>query len=721
MAKYILLTESPSKAKTIAGMLGSEFVVRASYGHVMDLPKDKLGFDADNDFKPDYNITMDKRKVVADIKSHLEKDTIVYLGSDFDREGHLISKHIVDILKLPKERYKRIEFHEITKQAIMHAIENPVELAVNLSHAAIARRVLDRAVGYELSPLLWKKVRRGLSAGRVQSVATRIIVDRELEIRAFVPEEYWKIKVDFINPSLRAELVKHNNKEIKITTELQAKNIELSLNRGSFQLVDIEEKDSIRNPSPPFTTSTLQQEASRKIGMSVKNTMSTAQQLYEGNVGAIPHHTGGLITYMRTDSLNLSSIALEACKEVIVEEYGKQYTVAYPRVFKNKSKGAQEAHEAIRPVNLKLKPSMVKPFLDPQQYRLYDLIWKRTIATQMTPAKIAITTYHIEAGEDRSYNLQSKGTRIVSPGYMLAYTEGSDDPQASLDTTDKILPNIDVKTYLNKDSILLEQKFTLPPARYTEASLVKKLEAVGVGRPSTFASTINTIMTRGYVTTDTEKKLIPTPIGETVTEFLKEHFPDIVDIQFTANIEKEFDDIADGTVKWSDVMKKFYTKFKANIIEKDISIVRDLSKKERLIGTDSNNKPITARTGRFGSFVQVGNKEDGDIPKYASIPDHLRLETITLEEALSLLVFPRVVGQDSKGRNILANKGKYGPYLQVEKNYYKLRQHDPLTIDLETSLQVIKDFEIYKANNPIDPNKPRAFVKGKKFKSFKKK
>lgn len=716
MAKNLMLVESPSKSKTISKILDSSFVVLASYGHIKDLPKSRLGFDPNNDFNPEYLITPDKKKVVSDMKYHFDKDTMVYLGSDFDREGHLIAKHIVEALGVPKERCRRIEFHEITKEAIMHAISNPVEFEVNLSDAAMARRILDRAVGYELSPLLWKKVRFGLSAGRVQSVAVRIIVDREEEINAFVPEEFWKIKAEFINPELKADLVKINGKNIKINTHSEANHIETSLKLGKFQLVDIEEKESIRNPAPPFTTSTLQQEASRKLGSSVKQTMQTAQQLYEGNVGNIPGHTGGLITYMRTDAINLSTLATTMAKKVIEQEYGKEYSLEYPRKFTTKSKGAQEAHEAIRPVNLALKPSDIKPYVDNYQYKLYDLIWKRTLATQMTSAKVANTTYKIEAGKNKECEFQTKGQRIIFPGYMKAYTEGSDNPENALDNIDKILPNIDKGTLLNIDKILLEQNFTKPPARYTEASLVGKLEKEGIGRPSTYASTISTIISRGYVVIDGDKKMNPTPTGEVVVKFLKEQFPYIVDLKFTANIEEKFDEIATGKIPWKKVISEFYNNMKKDIIEKEASISKETYLQVRELGTDPvSGKPVTVRNGRFGQFIQIGTKEDIDKPRFANLPSHLSMNKITLEEALPLFAMPRVVGKID-GKDIKANVGKFGPYLEVNRVYYPLRDKDPYTIDLDTALQVIKDTEEWRKNNP-----PKDRPKGVWKRTFKKK
>lgn len=700
--KNLVIVESPAKAKTISKFLDNDFIVMASMGHVRDLPKSSLGFDPNDNFKPKYQISTDKKKVITDLKKHISKDTTIYLAADEDREGEAIAWHLIPALKIEKNPIKRIVFHEITKDAILKALENPRDVDQNLVDAQQARRILDRAVGYELSPLLWKKVRYGLSAGRVQSVAVRIIVDRENEIRAFVPEEYWKIKADFINPELKAELAKENGKTLKISNEKQALEIEASLKQGSYKLVDIEEKESTRNPAAPFTTSTLQQEASRKLGFSVKQTMIIAQQLYEGNVGNIPNHTGGLITYMRTDSLNLSTVATTAAKAVIEEEYGKEYALNKPRVYTTKSKGAQEAHEAIRPVNLALRPSQIKEFVEPAQYRLYSLIWKRTLATQMAQAKIANTTYKIEAGKNKEFEFQVKGQRIIFAGFMKAYTEGSDNPEAALDSSEKILPNIKEGTILELEKLESEQNFTKPPARYTEASLVKKLESEGIGRPSTYAPTISTIQAREYVSKTEDNKLIPTQTGEIVNSFLVDHFSNIVDLGFTAKIEEEFDEIAEGKIAWEEVMKNFYGGFKKTIDEKESSVSKEDYLQVNELGIDpKSGKPVSARVGRFGPFVQIGTKDDEEKPKFVAIPDNLNMDTITLEEALFLFNLPRVVGNTQNGDEIKANIGRFGPYLQVKTKFYSLKTDDPYTIDLNRALEIIKDIDEAKEKSTI--------------------
>ena len=701
--KNLVIVESPAKAKTISKFLGSDYVVMASMGHVRDLPKSTLGFDPEDNFKPNYQVSNDKKKVITELKKQISKDTTIYLAADEDREGEAIAWHLIPALKIEKNPIKRIVFHEITKDAILKALQNPRDVDQNLVDAQQARRILDRAVGYELSPLLWKKVRYGLSAGRVQSVAVKIIVDRENEIRAFVPEEYWKIKADFINPELSSELAKKDGKNIKVKNEKEAREIETSLNAGNFKLVDIEEKDSLRNPAPPFTTSTLQQEASRKIGLSVAQTMMIAQQLYEGNVANIPNHTGGLITYMRTDSLNLSTLATSMAKKVIEEEYGKDYALSKPRAFKSTAKGAQEAHEAIRPVDMSLKPSLVKQYLDNAQYKLYSLIWKRTIATQMAQAKIANTTYKIEAGAKKEFEFQTKGQRIIFAGFMKVYTEGSDNPEAALDSAEKILPNIKVGTVLELENLNSEQLFTKPPSRYTEASLVKKLESEGIGRPSTYAPTISTIQAREYVVKTEDKKLAPTPTGEIVNSFLTDHFSNIIDLGFTAKIEEQFDEIAEGKKVWVDVMKNFYTGFKDTIKDKEENISKSDYLQLRELGIDpKSGKPVSARVGRFGPFIQIGTKDDEEKPKFVAIPEKLNMDTITLDEALFLFTLPRVVGVDDSGNEIKANIGRFGPYLQVKTKYYSLKTDDPYTADEQRAKEIIEE---------IDEAKSKALIK----------
>ena len=695
--KNLVIVESPAKARTIEKFLGKDYTVMASMGHVRDLPKSSLGFDPEDNFKPKYQISKDKSKVIQDLKKQIKKDTTIYLAADEDREGEAIAWHLIPALKIEKNPLKRIVFHEITKDAILKAIENPREVDQHLVDAQQARRILDRAVGYKLSPLLWKKVRYGLSAGRVQSVAVRIIVEREREIKAFIPEEFWKIKLDFSNPEFKAELAKIDGKTAKTPNEAAANIIVDSCNLGEYLLSSIEEKESKRNPAAPFTTSTLQQEASRKAGFSVKQTMIVAQQLYEGGI-SIPGHSGGLITYMRTDSVNLSTLATSMAKEVIEDEYGKEYSLSKPRHYKSKAKGAQEAHEAIRPVNLKLKPSDIKPYLDSAQYKLYSLIWKRTLATQMASAKIANTTYNIEAGKNKEYIFQAKGTRIVFAGFMKAYTEGSDDPEAALENNEKFLPSIKEGTKLEPENLLPEQNFTKPPARYTEASLVKKLETEGIGRPSTYAPTISTIQARDYVIKTEDKKLAPAPIGEVVNDFLVEHFAHIVDLGFTAKVEEEFDDIAEGKVEWTHVMQEFYSDFVKNVEDKEKNAPRAKFAEARELGVDpKTGKKVFASVGQYGPFVQLGHKDDKDEngkeikPRFASIQGDVSVDKVTLDDALVFLSLPKVIGTDNDGNDVKVNIGRFGPYIQIKTEFFSLKEDSPYFIELPRALEIVKE------------------------------
>jgi DNA topoisomerase-1 len=698
LSKNLVIVESPAKAKTISRFLGNDYKVVASMGHVRDLPKSTLGFEPENNFEPKYQVSADKRKVISDIKKLIKKDTLIYLASDEDREGEAIAWHLVPALKIEKNPIKRIVFHEITKDAIIHAIEHPRDVDQHLVDAQQARRILDRAVGYKLSPLLWQKIKRGLSAGRVQSVAVRIIVDRENEIDNFKPEEYWKIKALFKDPEFKAEFTKLNGKTKKIKNAAEANAIDTSIKQGNFELTDIEEKESVRKPAAPFTTSTLQQEASRKLGYSVKQTMMIAQQLYEGNIeGNIKGVEGGLITYMRTDSLHLSNNATAQAKDVITQMYGNHYALKSPRKYVTKSKGAQEAHEAIRPVNISLLPSMIKNHLDNRQYRLYELIWKRTVATQMATAKLANTTYKITAGANRECEFSAKGQKIIFDGFMRAYTEGSDNPEAMLENKETFLPAIQKGTILQINTIDLEQLFTKPPARYTEASLVKKLESEGIGRPSTYAPTISTIQTRDYVTKE-EGKLLPTKMGVIVNNFLVEHFSEIVDLGFTAKIEEEFDEIAEGKMHWTQVMQEFYGDFVKNIDHKEKSVERQTINIQREVGIDpKTGLKVVAREGRYGPFVQLGDPDD---KKFASIPDGKTIETITLDEALYLFNLPRTLGEIDNEK-VVANIGRFGPYIQKGKKFYSLKIDDPYTITLERAQAVIKELDEKKAKETI--------------------
>ncbi len=601
---HVIIVESPAKARTLKKFLGAKYNVKASMGHIRDLPKKELGVDTDNDFNPKYEISPDKKKIVKELKDlvHKYKDTMVWLAADEDREGESIAWHLIHALNLKKGQYKRIAFHEITKPAVLAALENPRNIDFHLVHAQQARRVLDRLVGYKLSPLLWTKVRAGLSAGRVQSVAVRLIVDRDREIEDFKPVEYWKIDTDLKakKGEFNADLAKIKGKKAEVGNKKEADKVLKDLKSASYKVGNLVKKEAQRQPSSPFITSTLQQEASRKLGFSVKQTMVLAQQLYEGVSHGKDH--AGLITYMRTDSFNLSNEFLKVVPKVIKKIYGDEYALDKPRVFTKKTKGAQEAHEAIRPTDLSKMPADLKSHLDPQQYKLYKLIWERTAASQMPPAKLDMTTVTVET--DNGYTLEAKGQVIKFPGFMKAYIEGTDHPDEALANKDKLLPEIEKGETCDLKKVNSEQKFTQPPARYTEATLVKKLESEGIGRPSTYAPTISTIINRGYIEKQADKKLYALDIGFIVNDFLVKHFPDIVDYSFTADMEEELDDIAEGEKKWEPVISKFYKPFEKLLEEKKKSV-----KKEDVIIEKTDEvcevcgAPMKVKLGKNGKFL----------------------------------------------------------------------------------------------------------------------
>lgn len=696
MAKNLIIVESPAKARTISRFVGKDYKVAASMGHVRDLPARELGFDVES-FDPKYVVSQDKRSVIQALRKDIQKDTTVYLATDEDREGESISWHLISALKLKNQPIKRIVFHEITRSAILHALENPRELDQNLVDAQQARRILDRAVGYQLSPLLWRKVKGGLSAGRVQSVAVRIIVDREREIRAFKPEEYWKIKSDFKDPKFQAELTRQNGKKASVKNEAEARAIEASALKGQFVVVEVAEREGVRRPVPPFTTSTLQQEASRKLSFSVAQTMRVAQQLYEGNF-EIPGYTGGLITYMRTDSVNLAEQAVNQAREVIAQEFGLDYAVEKPRRFDNRTRGAQEAHEAIRPADLSIKPSRVRAHLDPRQFRLYDLIWKRTLATQMADARIAYTTIRIRAGEAEELIFEAKGQRVLFSGFLRVYAEGSDNPEADVSNKDVILPEVAKGQVLNLEKLHLEQLFTKPPARYTEASLVKKLEGEGIGRPSTYSPTISTIQSREYVERTRDKKLKPTDIGEVVNDFLMAHFPDIVDLRFTSHLEDDFDEIAQGKNSWKAMLEAFYPPFNKRVEEK-----KSVDKTGRKLGKDPNTgREVSVSFGKYGPYVQIGSADEEEKPLFASLPPNQSIFDIELADALKCFELPRKLGQNDAGDEVQVNTGRYGPYVRIGRNFFSVPEGEDLfEVTLARALEIAAAEEDRKAKNVI--------------------
>lgn len=644
MAKNLVIVESPAKAKTISRFLGKDYKVLASMGHVRDLPKSKMGIEIEKDFEPTYQVSVDKKKVIKQLQDELKKAGVLWLATDEDREGEAIGWHLLKALKVDPKKIpvKRIVFHEITETAIKKALEHPREVNMDVVDAQQARRVLDRLVGYELSPLLWKKVRYGLSAGRVQSVAVRLVVEREREILAFKPEEYWSIKALFEKQDKKlkdhekffeAELAKFNNKKWAVDNEKDAKKVLKDLEKADYKVVSVEEKQVKRSPAPPFITSTLQQEASRKLNFSVKKTMMVAQQLYEGiDVG---NGEVGLITYMRTDSVNLGPEALVSAKNVIEKEFGKQFALSEPRKFKGR-KSAQEAHEAIRPVEFALRPVEVKKYLDKDQFRLYELIWKRAVACQMKEAilnKVGVDIDAQHSGKSAGYTFRATGQTIEFPGFMEVYLEGQDHEEDEAADGEKLLPKLSEGEEVDLDKLVDTQHFTKPPARYTEASLVKKLESEGIGRPSTYAPTISTIMARGYIEKEA-KALRPTDVAMVVTDVLVENFSDIVDYKFTAEMEDHLDAVEEGTKKWVPMIRDFYTPFHANILEKDISLKKsDIVNEASDEICDKCQSKMVIKLGRFGKFLSCSNYpecknakpiEGGDSEKAAEVSEAVK-------------------------------------------------------------------------------------------------
>ncbi len=700
MPRNLVIVESPAKAKTIEGYLGNDFVVASSYGHVRDLPKDDKAIDIKNKFKPTYEIPKDKKEVISQLKKLAKDSEVIYLASDDDREGEAISWHLKEALKLSDDVTKRIVFREITKNAILNAIQNPRTIDLDLVNAQQARRVLDRLVGFEISPILWKKIKTGLSAGRVQSVAVRLVVEREREIEKFNPQSFFRVVALFNlekGKQLKAELPQ------RFDTEKEANDFLVKCVGASFTIGDLEKKPGKKTPAPPFTTSTLQQEASRKLGYSVSQTMTLAQRLYEA----------GHISYMRTDSVNLSEEAIEGAKREITGSYGNEYLEI--RNFKTKSKSAQEAHEAIRPTNFSNKYAGTSG----NEERLYELIWKRAIASQMADAKIERTTATINIStDDRVF--QATGEVVKFDGFLKVYIESTDDDDQN-EENKSMLPPLIVGQALNLDNINCREGFTRPSARYTEASLVKKLEEMGIGRPSTYAPTITTIQKRDYVIkesregkerkyielklkndqiskkesveiTGTEKnKLFPTNMAMIVNDFLVGNFPNVIDYSFTAKVEKEFDDIAQGKINWDQMIDSFYGKFHSEVEESE-QLEKSQVNASRAIGVDPvSGKEVLARMGRFGPIVQIGDGEGEEKPRYASLRKGQFIESITLEEALDLFKLPRKVGE-FEGLEIEANVGRFGPYLRHNGKFYSIpKTDDPHEVSLERAIEIIEE------------------------------
>ncbi|MCC5921031.1 MAG: type I DNA topoisomerase [Cyclobacteriaceae bacterium] len=702
MSKNLVIVESPAKAKTIEGYLGKDFTVKSSYGHVRDLPKGNEAIDISNGFQPTYEISKDKKEVIKELKKLVKSSEIIYLASDDDREGEAISWHLKEALNLKDETTRRIVFREITKTAIQKAIENPRDIDIDLVNAQQARRILDRLVGFELSPILWKKIKTGLSAGRVQSVAVRLVVEREREIEAFKPESSFKVKAEFDlggGKKLYADLPK------KFATEAETRQFLEDCKKGEFEIKSLEVKPSKKSPAAPFTTSTLQQEAARKLSFGVSQTMSVAQKLYES----------GKITYMRTDSVNLSEDAIKSASTQIKSAYGNEYLQT--RKFKVKSEGAQEAHEAIRPTDF----NVTEINGDRAAQRLYDLIWKRAIASQMADAKLEKTTakINISTSEER---FVAQGEVIKFEGFLKVYIESTDDEEEEDELKKGMLPPLKEGQKLNLDHISSRETFTRNPPRYTEASLVKKLEEMGIGRPSTYAPTITTIQKRGYILkeeragkdrtyttfllengnltkgeeteiTGAEKnKLFPTNVAMVVSDFLVEHFPNVFDYSFTARVEKEFDEIAKGKIPWQKMIDGFYNQFHPRV-EKTENVERQSVNSSRELGNDpKTGKPIIARLGKFGPLVQLGGSEEetGEKPQFAGMRKGQFIESITLEEALELFKLPREVGSFEE-EPMQANIGRFGPYIKHKNAFYSLgKDYDPHEINEEDAIEVIK-------------------------------
>jgi len=711
MASNLVIVESPAKAKTIEKYLGKDFKVLASYGHVRDLVPKEGAVDTENNFKMNYSVVERNEKHIGNIKRELQKADALYLATDPDREGEAISWHLYELLKednlMKNKRAYRIAFHEITRQAVTDAVSNPGEITMDLVNAQQARRALDYLVGFNLSPLLWRKIRRGLSAGRVQSPALRMIVEREIEIEAFEAREYWTIESDneFENQQFSAKLTRLQGEKIKqfsITNDREAEDAHRLLSnaaQGMLRVHQVEKKQRKRNPAPPFTTSTLQQEASRKLGFGAQKTMRTAQRLYEGiDIGS---GQVGLISYMRTDSVTLSNEALTDIRSLIAQKYGENALPEEPRFYKTKAKNAQEAHEAVRPTSAMNDPERIKSYLGDDEFRLYSLIWKRTIACQMIHATLDTVSIDLACGTDNLF--RATGSTIRDPGFMVVYTEGLDDNKQD-DTKENLLPPLKQGDQVDLNKIRLEQHFTEPPPRYSEATLVKTLEEYGIGRPSTYASIITTLLDREYVELE-NKRFHPTDVGRVVARFLIRHFTQYVDYDFTAQLEDTLDGISRGEKEWLPLMQEFWSTFKSLIDEKMETVSRDEAIQSRQLGSDEKTgKPITVRMGRYGPFVQIGTREDEDKPRFAGLRPGQKMDTIALEEALELFKLPRELGTSPEGEAISTNIGRFGPYVKYDSKYVSLNVKegdDPFTLTLERALELVRDKKEFDANREI--------------------
>ena len=712
MSKNLVIVESPAKAKTISKYLGKDFEVMASYGHVRDLVPKEGAVDPDNDFEMKYQVIERSEKHVNSIVRALKKADALYLATDPDREGEAISWHLIEILKekgaLNGKPVHRVVFYEITKNAVKEAIEHPRDISDDLVGAQQARRALDYLVGFNLSPLLWKKVQPGLSAGRVQSPALRMIVERELEIEAFRAREYWTIEADLRKESqpFISRLVSYRGDKVEqfsFENEAAAREVEktvLDAAGGKLKTISVTRKQRRRNPAAPFTTSTLQQEASRKLGFNTQRTMRTAQRLYEG-IELPGEGNVGLITYMRTDSVTLAEVAISEIRDVIAERYGKQNVPDEPRQFKTKSKNAQEAHEAVRPTSVARHPDDLQGVLEDDQFRLYSLIWKRTMASQMVSAVFDTVAIDFAAGpEESGHVFRANGSVLVEPGFIAVYQEGRDD--AKDDEGDRLLPDIEEGDVVDLEELRPEQHFTEPPPRYTEASLVKALEEYGIGRPSTYASIIATLRNREYVEMD-GKRFLPTDIGRIVNGFLTDHFTQYVDYDFTARLEDDLDAVSLGEKDWVPLLDNFWRPFRKLCEEKETSVTREQVAQARELGTDpKTGKPVTVRMGRYGPFVQIGTKDDEEKPKFAGLRPGQKMNEITFEEAMELFKLPRRLGETPEGETVSASVGRFGPYVRYGDKYVSIRgDDDPYTIELPRALELIAQKKIEDANRII--------------------
>ncbi|MDE0155983.1 MAG: DNA topoisomerase I [Gammaproteobacteria bacterium] len=727
MSEALVIVESPAKARTLNRYLGSGYTVMASNGHVRDLLPKSGAVDPEKEFAMRYEIIDKNARSVDAIARALKKSDVLYLATDPDREGEAISWHLFELLKergaLKRKEVKRVVFHEVTKNAVLRAIDNPGELSWDLINAQQARRALDYLVGFNLSPLLWKKIRRGLSAGRVQSPALRMIVEREEEIERFKTREYWTIEADLerAGTAFPARLIRFRDKKIEqfsITDEQRAREVSAALEqqaaaqigqggatlpnndatgigqkaqyKGELIVSKVDRKQRKRQPAPPFITSTLQQEAVRKLGFTAQQTMRVAQQLYEGidtGSGAV-----GLITYMRTDSVSLAADAINEMRWYIDKQYGAKYLPERPRRFRTRSKNAQEAHEAIRPTSVQRVPEEIRSKLSKEQFRLYELIWKRALASQMAQAVIDTVAVDLECGPGAL--MRANGATVVEKGFMILYTEGEDDRKTGQgnDATERKLPPMQPGDAAGLLKIRPEQHFTEPPPRYSEATLVKSLEDYGIGRPSTYAAIISTLRTREYVEM-VKKRFVPTDVGRVVNRFLTEHFDSYVDYDFTARLEDELDAVSRGEKEWVPLMREFWEPFSARVQDKEGGVSRSEAVSPRSLGNDpATGRPVTVRMGRYGPFVQIGARDDGEDPKFASLLPDQRMDSISLEQALELFHLPRELGVSEEGEKISVNIGRFGPYVRYDNKFVSLKKgDDPYTIDLPRAQELVRE------------------------------